>query len=76
MIFAEYKRGIKNKAFQSLEAVIGKSQEAIQGLERGVVKPIVYQWWARMLFENEWVTTYSIRTIVNWNKIWTNQLGD
>ena len=38
LIFAEYKGGFKNKAFQSLEAVIGKSQEAIQGLERSVVK--------------------------------------
>ena len=36
------KRGFKNKAFQTLEAVIDKLQEVIQGLEKSVLKIIEY----------------------------------
>ena len=34
------KRGFKNKAFQTLEAVIDKLQEVIQGLEKSVLSPL------------------------------------
>lgn len=34
------KRGFKNKDFQTLEAVIDKLQEVIQGLEKSVLKII------------------------------------
>lgn len=46
------KRGFKNKAFQTLEAVIDKLQEVIQGLEKGVLKSTVSRQWTRLLFEN------------------------
>ncbi|WP_172922866.1 transposase, partial [Streptococcus sp. 4155] len=35
------KRGFKNKVFQTLEAVIDKLQEVIQGLEKSVLKSTV-----------------------------------
>ena len=35
------KRGFKNKAFQTLEAVIDKLQEVIQGLEKSILKSTV-----------------------------------
>ena len=35
------KRGFKNKSFQTLEAVIGKLQEVIQGLEKSILKSTV-----------------------------------
>ena len=35
------KRGFKNKSFQTLEAVIGKLQEVIQGLEKIILKSTV-----------------------------------
>ena len=46
------KRGFKNKAFQTLEAIIDKLQEVIQGLEKGVLKSTVSRQWTRLLFEN------------------------
>ena len=35
------KRGFKNKSFQTLEVVIGKLQEVIQGLEKSILKSTV-----------------------------------
>ena len=46
------KRGFKNKAFQTLEAVIDKLQEVILGLEKSVLKSTVSRQWTRLLFEN------------------------
>ena len=46
------KRGFKNKAFQTLEAVIDKLQEVILGLEKNVLKSTVSRQWTRLLFEN------------------------
>ncbi|MDU4516193.1 MAG: transposase, partial [Streptococcus mitis] len=46
------KRGFKNKSFQTLEAVIGKLQEVIQGLEKSVLKSTVSRQWTRLLFKN------------------------
>ena len=46
------KRGFKNKVFQTLEAVIDKLQEVIQGLEKTVLKSTVSRQWTRLLFEN------------------------
>ena len=46
------KRGFKNKAFQTLEAVIDKLQEVIQGLGKSVLRPTVSRQWTRLLFEN------------------------
>lgn len=46
------KRGFKNKTFQTLEAVIDKLQEVIQGLEKSVLKSTVSRQWTRLLFEN------------------------
>ena len=46
------KRGFKNKDFQTLEAVIDKLQEVIQGLEKSVLKSTVGRQWTRLLFEN------------------------
>jgi len=46
------KRCCKNKAFQTLEAVIDKLQEVIQGLEKSVLKSTVSRQWTRLLFEN------------------------
>ena len=46
------KRGFKNKAFQTLEAVIDKLQEVIQGLEKTVLKSTVSRQWTQLLFEN------------------------
>ena len=46
------KRGFKNKAFQTLEAVIDKLQEVIQGLEKSVLKSTVSRQWTKLLFEN------------------------
>ena len=46
------KRGFKNKACQTLEAVIDKLQEVIQGLEKSVLKSTVSRQWTRLLFEN------------------------
>ena len=46
------KRGFKNKAFQTLEAVIDKLQEVIQGLDKEVIKSIVNRRWIKMLFES------------------------
>ena len=46
------KQGFKNKAFQTLEAVIDKLQEVIQGLEKEVIKSIVNRRWIKMLFES------------------------
>ncbi|TMR85779.1 IS630 family transposase, partial [Streptococcus pseudopneumoniae] len=42
-----------NKAFQTLEAVIDKLQEVIQGLEKSVLKSTVSRQWTRLLFEND-----------------------
>ena len=39
------KRGSKNKAFRTLE-------DAIQGMEKEMIKSIVNRRWTRMLFEN------------------------
>lgn len=47
------KRGLKNKAFQTLEAVIDKLQEVIQGLEKSILKSTVSRQWTRLLFEND-----------------------
>lgn len=46
------KRDSKNKAFQTLEAIIDKLQEVIQGLEKSVLKSTVSRQWTRLLFEN------------------------
>ena len=46
------KRDFKNKEFQTLEAVIDKLQEVIQGLEKSVLKSTVSRQWTRLLFEN------------------------
>ena len=46
------KRGFKNKAFQTLEAVIDKLQEVIQGLEKSILTSTVSRQWIRLLFEN------------------------
>ena len=46
------KRGFKNKTFPTLEAVIDKLQEVIQGLEKEVIKSIVNRRWIKMLFES------------------------
>ena len=54
------KRGFKNKAFQTLEAVIDKLQEVIQGLEKEVIKSSVNRRWIKMLFESRWVSTSTI----------------
>ena len=47
------KRGFKNKACQTLETVIDKLQEVIQGLEKSVLKSTVSRQWTRLLFEND-----------------------
>ena len=47
------KRGFKNKTFPTLEAVIDKLQEVIQGLEKSVLKSTVSRQWTRLLFEND-----------------------
>ena len=44
------KRGFKNKAFQTLEAVIDKLQEVIQGLEKSVLKSTVSRQWTLKRF--------------------------
>ena len=46
------KRGFKNKAFQTLESVIDKLQEVIQGLEKSILKSTVSRQWMRLFFEN------------------------
>lgn len=46
------KQDSKNKAFQTLEAIIDKLQEVIQGLEKSVLKSTVSRQWTRLLFEN------------------------
>ena len=46
------KRGFKSKAFQTLEAVIDKLQEVIQGLEKSILTSTVSRQWIRLLFEN------------------------
>lgn len=46
------KRDSKNKAFQTLEAIIDKLQEVIQGPEKSVLKSTVSRQWTRLLFEN------------------------
>lgn len=46
------KRDSKNKAFQTLEVIIDKLQEVIQGLEKSVLKSTVSRQWTRLLFEN------------------------
>ena len=46
------KRGFKNKAFQTLEAIIDKLQEVIQGLEKSILTSTVSRQWIRLLFEN------------------------
>lgn len=46
------KRDSKNKASQTLEAIIDKLQEVIQGLEKSVLKSTVSRQWTRLLFEN------------------------
>ena len=45
------KQGFKNKAFQTLEAVIDNLQKVIQGLEKSVLKSTVSRQWTRLLFE-------------------------
>lgn len=45
------KRGFKNKAFETLEAVIDKLQEVIQGLSWETLKSIVKRQWTDPLFE-------------------------
>lgn len=45
------KRGFKNKAFQTLEAVIDNLQKVIQGLEKSVLKSTVSRQWTRLFFE-------------------------
>lgn len=46
------KRGFKNKDFQTLESVIDKLQEVIQGLEKSILKSTVIRQWTRLFFEN------------------------
>ena len=46
------KRGFKNKAFQTLEAVIDKLQEVIQGLEKSILTSTVSRQSIRLLFES------------------------
>ena len=46
------KRGFKNKACQTLESVIDKLQEVIQGLEKSILKSTVSRQWTRLFFEN------------------------
>ena len=46
------KRCFKNKASQTLEAVVDKLQEVIQGLEKSILKSTVSRQWTRLLFEN------------------------
>ena len=46
------KQGFKNKAFQTLEAVIDNLQKVIQGLEKSVLKSTVSRQWTKLLFEN------------------------
>ncbi len=45
------KQGFKNKAFQTLEAVIDNLQKVIQGLEKSVLKSTVSRQWTRLFFE-------------------------
>ncbi|MHB9782110.1 IS630 family transposase, partial [Streptococcus sp. 10F2] len=45
------KRGFKNKAFQTLESVIDKLQEVIQGLGKTTLKSIVHRKWLYSDFE-------------------------
>ena len=44
------KRGFKNKDFQTLEAVLDKLQEVIQGLEKSVLKSTVSRQWTLKRF--------------------------
>ena len=46
------KRGFKNKAFQTLESLVDKLQEVIQGLEKSILKSTVSRQWTRLFFEN------------------------
>ncbi len=39
------KRGFKNKAFKTLDDVVNRLQEVIQGLERSILKNIVNRQW-------------------------------
>ncbi len=45
------KRGFKNRAFQTLESVINKLQEIIQGLDSEPLKSIVHRKWICSDFE-------------------------
>ena len=45
------KRGFKNRAFQTLESVIDKLQEIIQGLDSDTLKSIVHRQWMCSDFE-------------------------
>ncbi|HFR3672384.1 TPA: IS630 family transposase, partial [Streptococcus suis] len=47
------KRGFKNRAFQTLESVIDKLQEIIQGLDSETIKSIVHRKWICSDFEIE-----------------------
>lgn len=47
------KRGFKNRAFQTLESVIDKLQEIIQGLDSETLKSIVHRKWVYSDFEIE-----------------------
>lgn len=47
------KRGFKNRAFQTLESVIDKLQEIIQGLDSETLKSIVHRKWICSDFEIE-----------------------
>lgn len=47
------KRGFKNRAFQTLESVIDKLQEIIQGLDSETIKSIVHRKWICLDFEIE-----------------------
>lgn len=53
------KRGFKNRAFQTLESVIDKLQEIIQGLDSETLKSIVHRKWICSDFEIEWVLVLS-----------------
>lgn len=44
------KRGFKNKAFKTLDAVIDKLQEVIQDLDRDTLRSIVSRKWTRLRF--------------------------
>ena len=58
-VWAEiWKRGFKNRAFQTLESVIDKLQEIIQGLDRETLKSIVLRKWIYSDFEIRWVSFY------------------